>query len=502
MDPIDSINVKFVDYRVISGREEAELIHRKNLHNRFRIVIMGRYHQVPGWMIIRREERDALPEFKQSLELNSSNGFLRSWEGEDCCDWEGLSCDRATGQVTGSKYSPRLRYLNHLNLTGLRINGSTPIPAFIGSLKHLSYLNLLNVGFQGAVPPHLENLTNLEVLDLHFNYGLLLARSHWISRLVALKYLDLSGVSPRKAQDLMLVLNTLPSLLHLALSSCSLDAFSISPGLFNSSSLARLQYLDLSLNFLRVPIPTFLRNMTSITHLDLSGNELNCSIPIWFSNLNGLVHLDLWDNWLDSIEGGFSIFIRDKCRLRILSLEYNQLQGEIDRSSSGFCAFGLEFLSLQENRYSSELPDWLWNLKSLKHLILNHNSFTGLVPNSLGTLCSLMELDLSRNKLQRPIPSLNLSHNLLSGNIPEKIGDMKWLESLDFSGNQLSGEIPPSISLLTMLSPLNPSDNNLTGNPLLCGDPLLNKCPGQEEAPTPPKTPSRETWVAQLRWIR
>ncbi|OWM80354.1 hypothetical protein CDL15_Pgr019634 [Punica granatum] len=40
---------------------------------------------------------------------------------------------------------------------------------------------------------------------------------------------------------------------------------------------------------------------------------------------------------------------------------------------------------------------------------------------------------------------------------------MKWLESLDFSGNQLSGEIPPSISLLTMLSPLNPSDNNLTG---------------------------------------
>ncbi|PKI52852.1 hypothetical protein CRG98_026683 [Punica granatum] len=368
---------------------------------------MGRYRQVPGFVIFgavllligsswrcscgnssapllcRREERDALLEFKQSLESNSSNGFLRSWEGEDCCVWEGLSCDRATGhvirleilpQVTitendpfsyekweslqlsdpvvyASELSPsllRLRYLNHLDLSGLRINGSTLIPAFIGSMKHLSYLNLSNVGFQGVVPPHLGNLTNLEVLDhqaldYYSPYDLFLADSHWISRLVALKYLDLTGVPPVNAQDLMQVLNTLPSLSHFALSRCFAPGdFSISPGLFNSSFLARLQYLDLSRNNLQGPIPTLLRNMTSIRHLDLSNNDLYGSIPIWFSDLNGLAHVDLEGNQLDSIEGGFSFFIRGKCRLRFLSLGDNLLQGEIGRNSSGICAFGLE----------------------------------------------------------------------------------------------------------------------------------------------------------------
>ncbi|PKI52853.1 hypothetical protein CRG98_026684 [Punica granatum] len=122
--------------------------------------------------------------------------------------------------------------------------------------------------------------------------------------------------------------------------------------------------------------------------------------------------------------------------------------------------------------------EYTTTLKFMFSLDLSSNNFVGLIPHELTSLTALN--------------SLNLSHNLLSGNIPEKIGDMKWLESLDFSGNQLSGEIPPSISLLTMLSHLNLSDNNLAGNPLLCGDPLLNKCLGQEEAPTPPKIPSKE----------
>ncbi|PKI52850.1 hypothetical protein CRG98_026681 [Punica granatum] len=475
---------------------------------------MGRYHQVLGFVICgvslllmgsswrcscgnssalllcRREERDALLEFKKSLfESNSLNGFLSSWEAEDCCVWEGLSCDRATGHVirleilpqprvtiiendpfsyewesfqsdpavSASELSPsllRLRYLNHLDLSGLSINGSTPIPAFIGSLKHLSYLNLSNVGFQGAVPPHLGNLTNLEVLDLHFNYGLLLAHSHWISRLVALKYLDLSGVSPRKAQDLM-------------------------------------------------------QNMTSIRHLYLSGNELNCSIPIWFSNLNGLVHLDLGANWLDSIEGGFSFFIRDKCRLRFLSLEDNQLQGEIDRNSSGFCAFGLEFLDLSRNLFTGIIPEGLGQLSRLEFLGLSDNLISGSIPPSIGenlemdklflhdnlltgtipaSLCklrSIQVLDLSRNNLSGWIPNcwgnatfnfisgkhrnfssmmeLDLSHNLISGSIPPSIGENLEVEYLFLNDNLLTGPIPASLCKLRSVSLLDLSRNKLSG---------------------------------------
>ncbi|GAU15413.1 hypothetical protein TSUD_44500 [Trifolium subterraneum] len=73
---------------------------------------------------------------------------------------------------------------------------------------------------------------------------------------------------------------------------------------------------------------------------------------------------------------------------------------------------------------------------------------------------------------------------------------MKSLESLDMSHNQLSGRIPDTMSALTSLSHLNLSHNNLSGpipkgnqfltlddpsiyayNPYLCGSPLP-MCPG------------------------
>ncbi|PKI52932.1 hypothetical protein CRG98_026763 [Punica granatum] len=383
--------------------------------------------------------------------------------------------------VHASELSPsllRLRYLNHLDLSGLRILGSTPIPAFIGSMKHLSYLNLSNVGFHGAVPPHLGNLTSLEVLDLQAlwpNYGLLLAHSHWISRLVALKYLDLSGVPARKARDLMQVLNTLPSLSHLAMSSCfSPGAFSISPGLFNSSFLARLQYLDLSFNFLQGPVPTFLRNMTSIRHLDLHGNDLNCSIPIWFSDLNGLVHLNLEGNQLDSIEGGFSFFIRDKCRLRFLNLEGNQLQGEISRNSSGICAFGLEFLSLRSNRFTGIIPEGLGQLSRLEFLGLSYNSLEGTVSELHFTnLLGLKYLDIGYNHLTVKLdsdwaPPFRLNFIMMRScrfgtEFPQWIRSQKDAHTLYLSNASISGEMPQWLATELKLRTLDLSNNFISG---------------------------------------
>ena len=41
-----------------------------------------------------------------------------------------------------------------------------PIPKLFGSLKNLQYLNLSNCGFKCAIPPTLENLSNLQFLDI------------------------------------------------------------------------------------------------------------------------------------------------------------------------------------------------------------------------------------------------------------------------------------------------------------------------------------------------
>ena len=51
----------------------------------------------------------------------------------------------------------------------------------------------------------------------------------------------------------------------------------------------------------------------------------------------------------------------------------------------------------------------------------------------------------------------------LSGQIPENIGDLEYLEALWLNGNQLEGQIPESIGNLANLELLYLSDNNLNG---------------------------------------
>ena len=98
--------------------------------------------------------------------------------------------------------------------------------------------------------------------------------------------------------------------------------------------------------------------------------------------------------------------------------------------------------------------------------------------------------------------SLNLSHNSLTGRIPETIGDLRETESIDLSGNLLSGEIPQSFTSLTYLGQLNLSNNKLIGSipsgtqlqnftassftdNELCGSPLKNRSTTVVTVPTP-----------------
>lgn len=107
--------------------------------------------------------------------------------------------------------------------------------------------------------------------------------------------------------------------------------------------------------------------------------------------------------------------------------------------------------------------------------------------------------------------------NLSGGTFQGTLGFEKVLESLDVSYNHLWGEIPSSISDLTFLGWLNFSNNNFSGiaprshqldtlyiadpfiyyaNPLPCGDPLPNRCPG-DEVPAPPKNPAEGEQVCK-----
>lgn len=497
----------------------------------------------------REEERDALIRLRQSL--SDPDGLLLSWVGKDCCKWEGIGCDAATGHVIRLELLPRfqiytdwygrvgpvpqseqpfnatmlrpyllkLKHLNHLDLTGLSLDEKSTIPKFISSMKQMRYLNLSNMGFNGTVPCHLANLTNLEVLDLRGNGYLSISDAQWVSHLVALKYLDLSHVHLSEARNLMQALSTLPSLSHLSLSSCGLDDFHLSHSrLFNSSFLADLHYLDLSFNsfrgqfaspfqnmtslnyldisansvdsfgspFLSGPnlehldissnefqgqIPSALRNMTSLAYLDLSSNGFS-SVPTWFISLKSLVHMDLSATNLTNPVGG--LILRDKCKLRFLNLDRIYSHRDMIGNSTGFCASNLESLSaISIHQEEDKLSDQIGNLKNLKFLTLPANLFTGPVPDTWGNLRSLIKLDLSSNRLQGDLPRwlgqlqslqwLDLSDNLFNGTIPKSLGRIPDLQLLDFSGNSMEGTVTEvHLANISGLKFLDLSDNHLT----------------------------------------
>ncbi|KAK3422751.1 hypothetical protein EUGRSUZ_G03161 [Eucalyptus grandis] len=346
--------------------------------------------------ICRKQEREALLQLRRSLV--DPSGLLSSWEGKDCCRWEGVICDRVYGHVISLQLLPQptkdetstyfrmgpkllqasgelnssllhLKYLNHLDLSGIDSNHGR-IPEFIGSIKQLRYLNLLFANFHGTVPQQLGNLTKLEVLDLgNEDENLVVDDILWVSHLRSLKYLDMSGLMIAKERVPMQVTSMLPALLHLSLSGCGLHNFHMSSNHFaNSTSL----------------------------HLDLSWNSFNSSIPMWFYN-------------------------------------------------------SLESLEICENHLKGALPNWLEHFTNLKSIMLSSNFFSCPIPSVIGSLSNLETLDLSDNGLNGTIPSsigklsslrsLDLSYNELVGHIPKSLGKLGALQELLLYNNHLEGVI-------------------------------------------------------------
>ncbi|XP_051137610.1 receptor-like protein EIX1 isoform X2 [Andrographis paniculata] len=299
---------------------------------------------------------------------------------------------------------------------------------------------------------HLGNLSKLRRLDLNYNDGLISNDIRWVSNFSSLEYLDLSWVNLSQTNDLVKVLNVLPSLSVLRLSRSSLNNH-LSHSCLNSSFLSHVYRLDLSLNGFHGEVPCFLSNMTSLRILDLSNNVYNTS-HLQFLKLRNLVHLNLYENQFEYESDWISKLLGDNCRLESLSLSYNHFHGEISsvfNNISGCWSQNLKSLELSGNNFKGGLPNDLDKVKRLTSLDLSGSNISGQIPESLGNLSGLEELDISYNKLVGLIPSsfrklkalrwLRLSSNQLSGEIPIFLGQQSNLEMLGISDNLFNGTI-------------------------------------------------------------
>lgn len=151
-----------------------------------------------------------------------------------------------------------------------------------------------------------------------------------------------------------------------------------------------------------------------------------------------------------SLNGSISTGIfQNLTSLRILSLRYNELKGEIPSDISA-CS-ELRILNLEGNFFNGEIPDSLSSLKKLVRLNLADNNLDGQIPGSF-------------SKLKR-LRTLYLENNMLSGFLPELKLELVFF---NVSNNQLNGSIPVSLSSMPVTA--------FVGN-RLCGKPL-QICPG------------------------
>ena len=377
--------------------------------------------------------------------------------------WLDLNFNDLSGAIPARLWD--LTGLTRLNLGNNELSGS--LPAAVGGLTSLTYLHLGGNELSGPVPSaigDLSALVSLLVFSNEFEAGKRLSGPipAQIGNLTNLRLLDLNGnglSGPIPAQ-----IGNLTSLTSLYLNRNSLSG----PIPAQIGNLTNLRRLVLSANGLSGPIPAQIASLTRLTHLDLVSNSLTGEIPSQIASLTSLTDLDLFDN---SLSGPVPAQIGSLTGLHNLRLAGNQLTGAIPSQLGNLTS--LQRLNLGSNRLTGPIPGQLADLESLASLSLGPNRLTGTIPSWLGDLDALTFLDLGSNQLTGPIPAalaelasldtLYLDTNSLSGPIPSWLGNLTRLGRLLLHDNDLTGPIPAELANLTNLSQLWLHNNRLWG---------------------------------------
>ncbi|KAI3812006.1 hypothetical protein L1987_16706 [Smallanthus sonchifolius] len=244
----------------------------------------------------------------------------------------------------------------------------------------------------------------------------------------------------------------------------------------HSGSCLSNKYSDLSLHgfgivrncsslkkgeFLGGKLSNLIGKFSELRVLSLPFNQIRGELPIEIWGLKNLEFIDIEGN---SMTANLSMInFANLKNLQVLNLGFNRLFREIPNSLSE-CKY-LSILNLAGNQIGGSVPDFLGNFVKLKVINLSLNRFTGSLGDKFWSNCDVLEhVDFSGNFLNGQIPNslgncrnlrtMLLFSNRFSGVLPFELGNLRVLEVLDVSRNNLVGVIPTSIGNCVKLSVL------------------------------------------------
>ncbi|CAN1295331.1 Probable LRR receptor-like serine/threonine-protein kinase At3g47570 [Linum perenne] len=318
----------------------------------------------------------------------------------------------------------RLQNLMQLDLTFNNLSGVT--------LPNLENFDVAANQFTGSVPPSLSNASNLVLLQLYSNNFTGSMPSMTNSNKLVFFFITNNSLGSGKANDLSF--------------------------LSSLTNATNLEDLHIHRNNFGGSLPQHLGNLSiSLKSLVINDNKISGNIPSDIQYLVNLAEFWAYNNYLS---GTIPSNIGKLKSLERLHLYNNKLSGHIP-SSMGNLTKLIE-LDISDNYFSGKIPVSIQKCQKITLLRLSHNNLSGVIPQQLWSLTSLsISLDLSGNRFTGALP--DISHNMLSGNIPISFGSCISLQGLNLQGNRLQGIIPSSFSSLRGIQWLDLSSNNLSG---------------------------------------